>query len=94
VILFGHALLEKLVTPYKSITAHVWTVQRSRGWFTLSADTQIATIDHQLAAELIPGFDNAAFCHLPVLGVPGWWHCQDAEFYADKTVFRSKRLHD
>lgn len=22
--LFGHALLEKLVTPYKSITAHVW----------------------------------------------------------------------
>lgn len=94
VILFGHALIEKLVTPYKSITAHVWTVQRSREWFTLSTDTQIAMIDHQLAAELTAGFDNAAFCHLPVLGVPGWWHCQDAEFYADKAVFRSKRLRD
>jgi hypothetical protein len=93
VILFGHALIEKLIKPYKSITAHVWTMKMDSAWFAISHQEQQAAIDKHLASMLLEGFDNSAFCHLPVLGVPGWWHEQDAEFYADADVFRPKRQH-
>jgi hypothetical protein len=91
VILFGHALIEKLTTPYKSITAHVWTMKMAATWFTMPQQAKLASLDQSLASMLLEGFDNSAFCHLPVLGVPGWWHEQDAEFYADTDVFRPKR---
>ena len=91
VILFGHALIEKLITPYKSITAHVWTIKLDSTWFVMSHQAQQAVLDEHVASMLLEGFDNSAFCHLPVLGVPGWWHEQDAEFYADTDVFRPKR---
>ena len=91
VILFGHALIEKLTTPYKSITAHVWTVKLDPIWFTMPYQARQMTLDQHVASRLLKGFDNSAFCHLPVLGVPGWWHEQDAEFYADSDVFRPKR---
>lgn len=91
VILFGHALIEKLVTPYKSITAHVWAIQLEPSESLLTDALQLAAMDQRLAAELNSGFDNSAFCHLPVLGVPGWWEGQDTDFYADTEVFRPKR---
>jgi hypothetical protein len=84
-ILFGHALTEKLVAPRKSITAHVFRV--------LTTDPQIAAIDdwiaHALTAELLA---TKPFAHLPVLGVPGWWLAnEDSTFYADRGVFRAHR---
>jgi len=91
VILFGHALIEKLATPYKSITAHVWALRLDSTWFAMSHEAQQSVLDQHIASMLLEGFDNSAFCHLPVLGVPGWWHEQDAEFYADTDVFRPKR---
>ncbi len=91
VLLFGHALIEKLIAPYKSITAHVWTMRIESTWFAMPHQAQLASLDQSLAAMLLEGFDNSAFCHLPVLGVPGWWHQQDADFYADAEVFRPKR---
>jgi hypothetical protein len=93
VILFGHSLIEKLAAPYKSITAHVWTMKMDSAWFAMSHQAQQAVLDEHIASMLLEGFDNSAFCHLPVLGVPGWWHEQDAEFYADTDVFRPKRQH-
>lgn len=83
---FGHAALEKLVSPYKSITAHV-----------LQAPAAIKTIedvDAWLAASLsaervVP----KPFAPLPLLGVPGWWAPNDdAAFYDDDTVFRPPRV--
>lgn len=91
VILFGHALMEKLTTPYKSITAHVWTMKMETTWFTMPQQAKLISLDEILAATLLHGFDNSAFCHLPVLGVPGWWHEQDTAFYADTDVFRPMR---
>ena len=82
---FGHAALEKLVSPYKSITAHV-----------MQAPTAIETIEEAdawlaswLSAErLVP----KPFAPLPLLGVPGWWAAnEDAAFYDDATVFRPLR---
>jgi hypothetical protein len=84
-VLFGHALLEKLVYPRKPITAHVF---RAR-----AASNSIADIDAWLAAELsAPMLAAKPFAHLPVLGVPGWWPENAApDFYADASVFRAPR---
>ena len=84
-VLFGHALLEKLVSPRKPITAHVY---RAR-----AASHLIADIDIWMAADI--SADKLAtkpFAHLPVLGVPGWWPDNaDPAFYLDATVFRPAR---
>lgn len=89
--LFGHALIEKLVSPYKSITAHVWAVKVSASWFGLSTADRLSALDRQVAAAIGSGFSSRDFCHLPVLGVPGWWAGQDRAFYDDAEVFRPKR---
>jgi hypothetical protein len=93
-LLFGHALLEKLVSPYKSITAHVFPAQYAidliadgghpESWGAL--DSAVAS---QLAAEsLLP----KPYVPLPVLGVPLWWEANESpDFYADSTVFRAPR---
>jgi Protein of unknown function (DUF3025) len=84
-VLFGHALLEKLVTPYKSITAHVFIAQ--------SATIIIATadLDKTVAAQLSPAtLDPKPFIPLPVLGVPLWCTAnEDPAFYDDAQVFRA-----
>ncbi len=91
VMLFGHALLEKLVSPYKSLTAHVWTVCVEPDWWQQDEAARRADIDHRVSEAISSGFTSADFCHLPVLGVPGWWPGQDADFYADSAVFRPGR---
>jgi len=84
-VLFGHALLEKLVSPRKGITAHVYRAK--------AAINTIASVDAWVADDL--SADKLAakpFAHLPVLGVPGWWAAnEDALFYADTSVFRAPR---
>lgn len=84
-VLFGHALLEKLVSPRKPITAHVYRAH--------AAGPLLADLDDWMATDL--SADKLAtkpFAHLPVLGVPGWWP-QNGEpsFYQDVTVFRPAR---
>jgi len=84
--LFGHALVQKLLTPYKAICAHAWIVP-------LPADADTDGVDAWLArrfATAAPSLDDA--CPLPVLGVPGWWPANaDPAFYADEAVFRPRR---
>lgn len=85
-VLFGHALLEKLLAPRKPITAHVYRAG--------VASNSIADIDHWLAADFQDGNELTAqaFAPLPVLGVPGWWSANtDPTFYADTRVFRPAR---
>lgn len=84
-VLFGHALLEKLVHPRKSITAHVYRAD--------PATDSIADMDAWVATSLTAQVLAAKpFAHLPVLGVPGWWAANEAaDFYADASVFRAPR---
>jgi len=86
--LFGHALLEKLVSPYKSITAHVYVVPVPPG----QADD--VAWDAWLAGSLgAEGLRAKPFTPLPVLGVPGWWPWnEDPAFYADADVFRARKV--
>ena len=84
IVTFGHALLEKLTAPYKSITAHVYRI-----------DSDVNAIDDQalddwLTSNLQPNhLTIKPFLPLPVLGIPGWWpDNEDSDFYADTQVFR------
>ena len=89
---FGHALMEKLVQPYKGITAHSWVVWVEPNFFGLSQEQQSAWIDASVAAQLQQhDLTTNDYTPLPVLGVPTWSAGQDAAFYQDKTVFRDKR---
>ncbi|MDE2427384.1 MAG: DUF3025 domain-containing protein [Burkholderiales bacterium] len=89
---FGHALMEKLVTPYKAITAHTWVVRVATDFFNLTPEEQRCHVDAQVASQLATGtLTTADYTPLPVLGIPGWWSAQDAAFYADQTVFRPQR---
>ena len=90
--LFGHALMEKLVAPYKAITAHTLVVAAPDAYFALPREQQQAWIDAHVAERLrTAGLRKADFTPLPVLGIPGWWAEQDDAFYGDTTVFRPKR---
>jgi hypothetical protein len=86
-VLFGHALLEKLITPYKSITGHVYRV-----------DSHVnphdeAALDAWLVQDLQPTkLATKPYEPLPVLGVPGWWPAnEERAYYEDVNVFRPKR---
>ena len=84
-LLFGHALLEKLVSPRKTMVAHVYQAP-------LAIDS-IANLDAWLAQDIdTQRWAGKPFSPLPVLGVPGWWPAnEDAAFYADPLVFRPPR---
>lgn len=84
-VLFGHALLEKLVNPRKPITAHVYRAQ--------PAISSIADLDmwiaHDITAQKLA---CKPFAPLPVLGVPGWWlENENPCFYEDILVFRPEK---
>ncbi|MDQ3060428.1 MAG: DUF3025 domain-containing protein [Pseudomonadota bacterium] len=84
-VLFGHALLEKLVSPRKPITAHVYRAQ--------PAMESLEALDAWVAADLSAAKLAAKpFIPLPVLGVPGWWpQNEEFSFYDDPRVFRPPR---
>jgi hypothetical protein len=78
----GHALLDKLAAPYKSITAHVIPLA---GRFDHDAALDEAAARWVAQPALWPRL----LLPLPVLGIPGWWPAnEDAAFYDDPTVFR------
>lgn len=81
-LLFGHALLEKLVYPRKPITAHVYRAQ--------VAMNSIANLDAWMVQDLsAEKLATKPFAPLPVLGVPGWWpENENFSFYDDSLVFR------
>ncbi len=87
-VLPGHALLEKLVSPYKSITAHVW-----REPVPLDLGEDLRAWDDWLADRLqAERLVHKPFTPLPVMGVPGWWPANaEPDFYQDVAVFRPPR---
>jgi hypothetical protein len=82
-LVFGHALLEKLVAPRKAATAHVLLPDTARS---------NALDDAALAQRLSPEWlAQKPFVPLPVLGIPGWCAANaSAEYYDDPKVFRPR----
>jgi hypothetical protein len=90
---FGHALMEKLVHPYKAITAHAWVVAVPCAYFEAAPTQRLAWLDQRVAAHLAAALHGPRdFAPLPVLGIPGWWDDnRHSEFYDDRAVFRTQR---
>jgi hypothetical protein len=88
-VLFGHALLEKLVHPRKAITAHVYLTQPAT-----HSIASMAALDAWVAQDLSAGkLAGKPFAPLPVLGVPGWWpENENFSFYDDSDVFRPRKI--
>ncbi|MFN7857910.1 MAG: DUF3025 domain-containing protein [Acidovorax sp.] len=84
-VLFGHALMEKLVCPRKPMVAHVLQAP--------DAINTIAKWDEWLSTAMqADAWADKPFVPLPVLGVPGWWQANaDPRFYDDAQVFRPPR---
>lgn len=84
-VLFGHALLEKLVYARKPVVAHIYCAQ--------TAINSVANLDADVAADLCATrLATKPFIAMPVLGVPGWWAPNaDFSFYDDPPVFRPRR---
>jgi len=82
---FGHALLDRLVGPYKAITAAVVPVPLGDGQ---SASLDAAAAAFVRRSDLAPRLLE----HLPVLGIPGWCAAnENPGFYDDDKVFRPLR---
>lgn len=96
--IFGHALLEKLVQPRKSLTAHVYIAKSAMNFVAnpVSSDPTTLTraLDGWLSSDLsAPHMARKPFTPLPVMGVPGWSPAnEDPAFYGDLAVFRPPRL--
>src|SRR4051794_27922600 len=85
-LVFGHALLEKLTSPRKAATTHVLMAP--------GGNHSIAPDDACIVSALDPAHLTAKpFVPLPVLGVPGWWMPnENFSFYDDPAVFRPRRV--
>lgn len=89
-VAFGHALMQKLVAPFKAITAHAWVVPVRQHWFQQPRDERYDELD-RCAADGIGRWltDRALRLPVPVLGIPGWWPANaQPDFYDDAAVFR------
>ncbi len=102
-LLFGHALLEQLITPRKPLCAHSVILMVDDEFFHLTEAQKLNRIDDLLMAHLddwlsgrltgcpVDKVSPRQLQPLPVLGVPHFWDGQDAQFYADTSVFRAGR---
>ncbi|WP_431108397.1 DUF3025 domain-containing protein [Variovorax paradoxus] len=85
-LVFGHALLEKLIAPRKAVTAHVLLPPPGADGLSVLDDRALA---RSLDADYLV---QKPFVPLPVLGVPGWWpENESPDFYNDAKVFRPRR---
>lgn len=92
----GHALLEKFLEPYKSITAHVLLIFRESTKLDYPDGQLTDQLDASLAGRLARGGlvqAPASLSPLPLMGIPGWWPLgpQSKAFYSDRNVFRAPR---
>ncbi len=97
VYIFGHALLEQLVTPRKPLCAHSVVINVDPDFFALSTSERITYLDDKLAQYMDKllsqdGVTPRKLAPLPILGVPHFWAENiNPEFYEDGYVFRSGR---
>jgi hypothetical protein len=92
---FGHALHEKLLAPFRGLTAKVVVVEVDRASLDGPAAALVAKVDASLAAMLDSATllaSTRSLAPLPVQGIPGWWEAnEDPAFYDDAGQFRSGR---
>jgi hypothetical protein len=92
---FGHAIYEKALEPYKGVTAKALIAPVERDLLNAPLERQIAALD-AFAADYFSGPEALASTHtlspLPILGIPGWEPANACEeYYDDRAQFRPGR---
>lgn len=88
---FGHAIFEKALEPYKSVTAKALLLQVPADFVAADVRTQLSAIDEKAAAWFLRPdalTSTRKLSPLPVLGIPGWADNENPVFYEDERVFR------
>ncbi|MFC4161249.1 DUF3025 domain-containing protein [Chitinimonas lacunae] len=90
----GHALSEKALAPFRGIVGKCALLEVSPTHFGRPTVERLDWVDQALAARCDDDSltQPGALPPLPLLGIPGWWPQQDADFYADTGQFRPKRM--
>jgi hypothetical protein len=95
---FGHAIHEKALAPYKGVTAKALIVEAGSETIELPDEALNAHLDERAAAHFAaPGAlaSTRALHPLPILGIPGWSSENASEaFYDDPDVFRAGRARE
>jgi hypothetical protein len=87
----GHALHEKAMSPYKSMTARSLLIAVPESFLELPGGQQCKVADRLAAAHLLLPAGVAStqdVSPLPVMGIPGWSENDIPGFYDDAMVFR------
>ncbi len=90
----GHAMLEKYLAPYKSMTAKALLLHTCTEFMRKPRKDQLGFIDREVAKKMLDQqvlSEPACLSPLPLAGVPGWWLKAEQEsdgFYDDLQVFR------
>lgn len=91
----GHAILEKYLAPYKSMTAKALLIHLGPTIAELSREKMLTLLDREISKRMLAGTlmtKPGCLTPLPLAGVPGWWpedEQNDAKFYDDPAVFRA-----
>jgi hypothetical protein len=100
VLSFGHALMEKLVQPYKAITAHSWLVRVDADYFSLSTPERYALIDQLVTAQLqeqpltTAGYTPCRCWVFPAGGTHRIWRfIRTRRYFARRGKTKRNRLH-
>ena len=93
---FGHAIYEKALEPYKGVTAKALIVDVAPSLLNAPLAQQLAELD-ACAADYFSGPEALASTRtlspLPILGIPGWEPANAREeYYDDSEQFRPGRL--
>jgi len=92
---FGHAIHEKSLAPFRGVTAKALVVAMAPEALARPVEAQVAVLDAS-AAEYFSGPEalgsTRLLAPLPVLGIPGWTpENADPSYYDDVTQFRPGR---
>ena len=79
-VVVGHALLEKVLTPYPSMTGKCLLLE--------SADLDLHTAENRAIAALADLDSPRQLPPLPLLGIPGWDDNASAAYYRNTEIFR------
>ncbi|BBP05462.1 hypothetical protein TPL01_03790 [Sulfuriferula plumbiphila] len=93
--LIGHALHEKALAPYPSMTGKCVQITVTEDFFALDTMQQRTQLDAMLAQQLLaaPPQTPAQFPPLPLLGIPGVTPASEhPDFYANTRIFRPPRM--
>ena len=97
-LVFGHAIYEKALEPYKGVTAKALIVEATPDLLDAPLARQLAELDAR-AADYFSGPQALAstrtLAPLPILGIPGWEPANAREeYYDDPAQFRPGRSNE